>query len=110
MPQALMEGLSVAIGRRRFLKKLAAAAAGSVATMVMMSSPARAVIVGCCNLCFSPTSCSCAGGCQWCWSCCDSSTNTTYSCCERYRAENGAPCDGSCTLVACSCYSTTPGC
>lgn len=100
MSEKLLESLEQAADRRSFLGRTAAAAAALVVGVLGLSTPAQAVPVQCCSLCFSPSTCSnCA--CWWSWVCCVGTAQCPcYSCKECFNP--GYACAYTCTGVKCS--------
>lgn len=103
----IIEKLTEAVGRRRFLGKVASAAAAVVLTVVGIDS-ARAsgglIEVECCSLCKDPTTCTygnCA--CQWKWPCGSGGGAGCFLCWECYF-QTGPHCtsDDGCEFAKCS--------
>jgi hypothetical protein len=103
MNDDLTERLARAIGRRRFLKDLAAGTLGAV--MVLLGRPDVTLglyTYGCCTLC-KPASQNCPNcACQWTWTCLTQNQLFYYHCTECYSA---GPCNGGCTNVTCSTFT-----
>jgi len=121
--EKIIEKLTQAVSRRRFLTRLSAAAAAFALGVLGLSDVAHAgcppgtVRVACCCLCKRPGTCvygSCA--CQWSWPCewTDGSVCREYTCWECYSSQ-GSWCDpdgpdGACNQAKCSraTYRTIP--
>lgn len=101
MAEDLTERIARTMGRRRFLKNVAAGALGVVMWWLGNPSPAVGLFdYGCCTLCKSPSP-TCSGcSCEWCWVCIVQPGGGYYHCCECYSA--GHSCNGSCNGVICS--------
>ena len=86
--------------RLQFIKKATVATAGLAGVMLgyAPTSTAGTVRVKCCDLCFSPSSCS-TYTCVWCWYCCHTD-HRQYKCCERFYPITS--CSSTCTSAICS--------
>lgn len=111
----MIEILGKTLERRRFLRNLGAGGLAAVLTTLGLSRPVQAngVHVACCHLCYSPGGDCSNTGCEWCWTCCLTATNTKYRCCEKFEIPEQT-CDGStldnCVYVGCSTVTNLGGC
>lgn len=85
MSERIVHSLATQLDRRAFLRRSAATVASVLLGLFGLASPAFAVLVKCCNLCY-PSSGSCHGTCSqnniWCWFC--DYQGVTYGCCEKF--------------------------
>lgn len=94
MSETLVDKLTEALGRRRFLGKVASATAAVVLAVVGINTASASdgqVQIECCFLCKNPATCSYTGCvCQWSWPC--SSGGTSCFHCKECYTQTGNWC------------------
>jgi hypothetical protein len=91
--------LAERLGRRGFIATLAAGAMGLASALAGLPQAAQAagtILVNCCGLCNSSTSCT--GRCCWSWTCCGASGAHMRVCKECYNTNSCGPtCPSHCS-------------
>ena len=92
MPDRLFDYL-VEVASRRTILKRAVQAAGAVGLSLLGVREAEALFsAACCSLYRDPSSCTYANcACEWCWTCCVSSSGCIYACDECFSPHKCVP-------------------